>query len=84
MPGEALADGGVQLALPLDADAPALRDLTPWERMVADYGSTHVTLREHPLELMRPSIGPGFATSADLAGLPHGHLHPAAVRQAGG
>ena len=70
--GSRPAHGGVQLALPLDADAPALRDLTPWERMVADYGSTHVTLREHPLELMRPSIGAGFATSADLAGLPHG------------
>ncbi|MEX2196472.1 MAG: error-prone DNA polymerase [Thermoleophilaceae bacterium] len=72
VPGEALADGGVQLALPLDAGAPELRELTPWERMVADYGSTHVTLREHPIGLMRPVIGPGFATSADLAGLPHG------------
>ena len=36
------------------ATAPALRELGAWERMLADYGSTGVTLREHPLELMRP------------------------------
>ena len=46
--------GGTQLALPVDPhDAPPLRELTPWERMLADYGSTKVTLHEHPLELMR-------------------------------
>ena len=48
---------GPQLALPLDPhDAPALSALTAWERMLADYGSTKVTLREHPLELMRPGL----------------------------
>jgi error-prone DNA polymerase len=57
---------GVQLALPLDGDAPGLREMTPWERLVADYGSTKVTLREHPLELMRPGMGDGFASSVDL------------------
>src|SRR5205085_10419618 len=31
---------GVQLALPLDGEAPGLREMTPWERLVADYGST--------------------------------------------
>jgi error-prone DNA polymerase len=72
VPGQALADGAVQLAMPLDADAPALRELTPWERMVADYGSTKVTLREHPLELMRPALEDGLVTSADLKRLPHG------------
>ena len=41
--------GGTQLALPLETgDAPSLRDLTPWERMLADYGSTHVTLQGAP------------------------------------
>ncbi|MFL5886114.1 MAG: OB-fold nucleic acid binding domain-containing protein, partial [Thermoleophilaceae bacterium] len=57
---------GVQLALPLDGEAPGLREMTPWERLVADYGSTKVTLREHPLELMRADLGDGFASSVDL------------------
>ena len=48
---------GTQLALPLDPhEGPDLRALSAWERMLADYGSTGVTLREHPLELMRPSL----------------------------
>jgi error-prone DNA polymerase len=72
-------EDGVQLALPLDADAPALRELTPWERMVADYGSTKVTLHEHPLELMRPALGDRVRSSADLAAMPHGRT----VRVAG-
>jgi error-prone DNA polymerase len=63
---------GVQLALPLDGDAPELREMTPWERLVADYGSTKVTLREHPLELMRPGLGDGFASSVDLERLRSG------------
>src|SRR3954447_1990052 len=59
--------GGTQLSLPLETgDAPALRGLTPWERMLADYGSTHVTLKEHPLELMRPSLPEDMLTSVEL------------------
>ncbi|MBX5470457.1 MAG: error-prone DNA polymerase [Thermoleophilaceae bacterium] len=59
--------GGVQLALPLETgDAPALPELTPWERMVADYGSTDITLREHPIELMRPGLPDDVVSSADL------------------
>jgi error-prone DNA polymerase len=59
--------GGTQLALPLETgDAPELRGLTPWERMLADYGSTHVTLKEHPLELMRPSLPEDMLTSVEL------------------
>ena len=34
--------------------------------MLADYGSTGVTLREHPLELMRPGLPPDLSTSRDL------------------
>src|SRR5207247_51090 len=64
--------GGTQLALPLDGDAPGLREMTPWERLVADYGSTKVTLREHPLELMRAGLGDGFMSSADLERLRSG------------
>jgi error-prone DNA polymerase len=58
---------GTQLALPLEpAPAPALREMTPWERMLADYGSTKVTLREHPLELMRADLREEVVSSAGL------------------
>jgi error-prone DNA polymerase len=60
-------DAGTQLALPLEPhDAPALRSLDAWERLLADYGSTGMTLREHPLELMRPSLPSHARSSADL------------------
>ena len=62
------SEEGVQLALPLEpAPTPGLRAMTPWERMLADYGSTKVTLREHPLGLMRPELGEEVLSSADLA-----------------
>ncbi len=58
---------GTQLALPLETgDAPALRELSRWERLLADYGSTKVTLREHPMELMRPGLPDEILTSAGL------------------
>ena len=59
-------EGGTQLALPVEVVAPELASLSAWERMLADYGSTRVTLREHPLELMRPGLGEEVLTSASL------------------
>jgi error-prone DNA polymerase len=60
-------DQGTQLALPLDgAPSPPLPPLGPWERIVADYRTTGITLGEHPMSLMRPGLGPGVADSADL------------------
>ena len=65
--------GGTQLALPLDPhEGPQLRALTAWERMLADYGSTGVTLREHPLELMRPSLPGTLRSSQELERAGHG------------
>jgi error-prone DNA polymerase len=65
--------GGRQLALPLGAPgAPELPELSAWERMLADYEGTGMTLAEHPLALLRPSLPAGAATSTDLATLPHG------------
>ncbi|HEV7461667.1 MAG TPA: OB-fold nucleic acid binding domain-containing protein, partial [Solirubrobacteraceae bacterium] len=65
--------GGRQLALPLGpADTPELPALSAWERMLADYEGTGMTLAEHPLALLRPSLPAGAATSIDLATLPHG------------
>jgi error-prone DNA polymerase len=59
-------DGGVQLALPLDVETPELKQLNAWERLVADYASTKVTLREHPLELMRPDLPETIVPSGAL------------------
>ena len=61
-------EGPVQLALPLEpAAAPALREMTPWELLIADYGSTKVTIDKHPLELMRPDLPAGVLASRELA-----------------
>ena len=49
--------GGVQLALPLDLPAPPeLRALTPWESMLADYGTTGLTAHAHPIALLRDRL----------------------------
>jgi error-prone DNA polymerase len=72
IPGVAVAEG-TQLALPLEPHRPPeLRALGAWERLLADYGSLGVTLREHPLELMRPGLGEGFTSSAGLERTRHG------------
>jgi error-prone DNA polymerase len=72
MPGVTVPEG-TQLALPLDPHAgPELRALTAWERMLADYGSTGVTLREHPMELLRPALPADLRTSDQLERHPHG------------
>jgi error-prone DNA polymerase len=72
VPGTQVPEG-TQLALPLDPhEGPELRALSAWERMLADYGSTGVTLREHPLELMRPGLPSDLSTSAELETRPTG------------
>ncbi len=63
---------GDQLALPLELpEAPALRPLEAWERMVADYATTGVTAGAHPMALVREDLPPDVATSADLERLRH-------------
>jgi error-prone DNA polymerase len=72
VPGVAVPEG-TQLALPLEPHAgPELRALSAWERMLADYGSTGVTLREHPMELMRPDLPEDLSTSVELERGRHG------------
>ena len=73
VPGVPVGAHGTQLALPLEPHAgPELRALSAWERMLADYGSTGVTLREHPLELMRPGLPDDLRSSAELELGQHG------------
>jgi error-prone DNA polymerase len=62
-----------QLPLLLDptAETPALRDLTRWERMLADYRHTGLSVGTHPLALLRAHLPPGTLSSADLLDHPH-------------
>jgi error-prone DNA polymerase len=65
--------GGTQLALPLDLPAPpVLRPLSDWEAMLADYGTTGLTVGSHPLALLRPRLPAAAVTSQDLETLEHG------------
>jgi error-prone DNA polymerase len=63
----------VQLSLPLDLPAaPSLRELSPWDRLLADYASTGLALREHPMELLRPSLRPAVLRAGELPTTEHG------------
>jgi error-prone DNA polymerase len=65
--------GGTQLTLPLDLPAPpVLRPLSDWEAMLADYGTTGLTVGSHPLALLRPRLPAAAITSQDLETLEHG------------
>jgi error-prone DNA polymerase len=65
--------GGTQLALPLDLPAPPrLHDLSAWESMLADYGSTGLTVHAHPLALLRDRLPARAVTSRDIETLEHG------------
>jgi error-prone DNA polymerase len=63
-----------QLALPLDptAETPELPEPTVWERMLADYRTTSLSVGVHPLQLLRPHLPAGTASSRELAQLPSG------------
>jgi error-prone DNA polymerase len=72
--GEAAGAGNRQLALPLEPTAviPELPEQTSWERMLADYRHTSISVGVHPLQLLRPHLRAGVATSVELGELPHG------------
>ena len=57
-----------QLALPLGPTAaiPDLPDQTDWERMLADYRQTSLSVGVHPLELLRPHLPRGTLSSLGL------------------
>jgi error-prone DNA polymerase len=58
-----------QLPLPLDptAETPVLREQSPWERMLADYRTTSLSVWVHPLSLLRPHLPEGTLSSRELA-----------------
>jgi error-prone DNA polymerase len=57
-----------QLALPLEptSEIPTLSEQTPWERMLADYRLTSLSVGVHPLDLLRPHLPSEVLTSLDL------------------
>ncbi len=63
-----------QLPLPLDptAETPVLPDLTRWERMLADYRETGLSVGTHPMTLLRPHLPEGTLASPALNEAPHG------------
>jgi error-prone DNA polymerase len=63
-----------QLALPLEPTAatPDLPEPTVWERMLADYRTTSLSIDVHPLELLRPHLPEGTLSSIELLDRPHG------------
>jgi error-prone DNA polymerase len=62
-----------QLSLDLDPTVatPELRDLTAWERMLADYASTSVSIDVHPLTLLRSHLPADVLPSDRLNEAPH-------------
>ncbi len=50
---------------------PELPDLTAWERMLADYATTSVSIDVHPLTLLRPHLPPDVLPSDRLNEAPH-------------
>src|SRR3954454_1964785 len=74
--GETVGGGNRQLALPLEptAETPDLPAQTAWEQMLADYKHTSLSVGVHPLQLLRPHLPAGVATSAELSETPHGSV----------
>ena len=62
-----------QLSLELDPTVatPELADLTAWERMLADYATTSVSIDVHPLTLLRPHLPSDVLPSDRLNEAPH-------------
>ena len=63
-----------QLTLSLDptAETPELPEQTPWERMLADYRLTSLSVGTHPLALLRPRLPVAVVASRDLGDRPNG------------
>jgi error-prone DNA polymerase len=70
------AGEGTQLALPLGlGQTPQLRRLGRWQRLIADYSTSGVTVGDHALAILRDRLTvTGLATSAQLARMPVGEV----------
>src|SRR5581483_9207458 len=61
------------LTLPIGptTELPDLPQQTEWERMLADYRHTTLSVGVHPLQLLRPHLR-GVVSSVELHDVPHG------------
>jgi error-prone DNA polymerase len=68
------ATEGTQLALPLELPVPPrLRSLGRWQRLIADYATSGVTVGDHAMAILRERLDVRMlVTSAQLARLPSG------------
>jgi error-prone DNA polymerase len=62
-----------QLALPLEPTAatPDLPEPTVWERMLADYRTTNLSVGVHPMQLLRAHLPVGVLSSRELESAPN-------------
>jgi error-prone DNA polymerase len=72
VPGTAGEAKQLPLELEPTVETPALRDLTRWERMLADYRHTGMSVGTHPLALLRSHLPEGTLSSAELREQRHG------------
>jgi error-prone DNA polymerase len=72
VPGTAGEAKQLPLSLEPTAETPALRPLTRWERMLADYRVTGLSVGMHPLALLRPHLPAKSLSSRELHEQPHG------------
>jgi error-prone DNA polymerase len=54
------------LALPTEHDMVELKDMSDWERMVADYGLLGLSPSYHPLKLLRPDLPPDILSAEQV------------------
>ncbi len=77
--GGAQGQGGVDLeqaALEIAApSSPKFAQLSMWDEVLLDYATQGLSVRAHPVELLRPMLGAGVHTAgAALQDLPHGRI----------
>jgi error-prone DNA polymerase len=70
---QSIGGGNQQLALPLEPTVatPELPEQTTWERMLADYRTTSLSVGPHPLELLRPYLPGEVLSSRDFHEAPN-------------
>jgi error-prone DNA polymerase len=63
---------GLFAGIDLGDDAPPMPPLTRAEQLVLDYERTGVSVGDHPMRLLRPSLPKGVRSSSELTKIAHG------------
>ncbi len=70
--GRNAAERQLALALPTEQDMVALKPMTDWDRMAADYAVLGLAPNHHPMAFLRPRLHEGIVASRMLESLPDG------------